>query len=87
MTELYPYQRAGVQFLRVAESALLADEMGTGKTVQTIATLEEEDLYPAIIICPNSVKTNWVREFQKWAPSRRVEMAQGGTPQAQAAAE
>ncbi len=85
--ELYPYQRAGVKFLRVAESALLADEMGTGKTVQTIATLEAEDLYPALIVCPNSVKAGWAREFSKWAPGRRVEVTSGGTPQAEAAAE
>lgn len=87
MAKLFPYQRAGVEFLRVAESALLADEMGTGKTVQTIATLERDDLYPALIVCPNSVKANWAREFKKWAPARRVEVAPSGTPQAVESAE
>jgi SNF2 family DNA or RNA helicase len=83
---LYPYQLAGVQFLRVAESALLADEMGTGKTVQTIATLEAEKAYPALIVAPNSVKSVWEREFAKWAPNRRVAVAGSGTASAEAAA-
>jgi len=76
---LYPYQETGVRFLRVAESALLADEMGTGKTAQTIATLEADDLYPALIVCPNTVKFVWRREFAKWAPDREVVVASNGT--------
>lgn len=81
MTELSlrPYQEQGVRFLQVAESALLADEMGTGKTVQTIETLEREKLYPALIVCPNSVKSVWEREFAKWAPGRTVKVAGSGT--------
>src|SRR5687768_13834953 len=37
-TKLYGFQRAGVNFLKTAGSALLADEMGTGKTIQTLTT-------------------------------------------------
>jgi len=76
---LYPYQETGVRFLRVAESALLADEMGTGKTAQTIATLEADDLYPALIVSPNTVKSVWLGEFAKWASHRRVRVAGSGT--------
>ena len=77
--QLHPYQQAGAHFLQVAESALLADEMGLGKTVQTIETLEREKLYPALIVCPNSVKSVWEREFAKWAPGRAVKVAGSGT--------
>jgi SNF2 family DNA or RNA helicase len=84
--KLYPHQRAGVRFLRVAGSALLADEMGTGKTVQVIATLESEDLYPALIVCPNSVKSVWESEFERWAPLRHVVTAGAGTAAAEEAA-
>lgn len=27
---------------------------------------------PALIVVPNSTITNWVREFERWAPSLRV---------------
>ena len=30
----YPFQRAGIEFLALRKEALLADEMGTGKTIQ-----------------------------------------------------
>lgn len=70
---LYDYQRAGVRFMAKAGAALNADEMGTGKTAQTIATLEVLDAYPALIVCPNSVKDTWANdEYPKWAPHRKV---------------
>ena len=63
---LYPFQAAGVKFLAVAEQALLADDMGTGKTVQTLTAIDQLDAYPALVVCPNSVKHNWAKEVQQW---------------------
>ena len=85
--ELYPYQKAGARFLKVAGSALVADEMGTGKTLQTIAAIEDEQAYPALVVCPNSVKRNWEREFGRYVPERRVAVAGQGTKAAEAAVE
>lgn len=82
---LFPFQRAGVNFLRLAGSALMADDMGLGKTAQTIAVLEMDRLYPALIIAPNGVKYGWEREFGKWAPNRRVAVAGSGSKEAEAA--
>jgi len=67
---LYDFQQVGVQFLLWAGSALLADEMGTGKTIQVLATMAEigADALPALVICPNSVKTHWVEEAKTWLP-------------------
>ncbi len=84
---LYPYQAKGAAFLSAARSALLADEMGVGKTVQAIAVMEQDDLYPALIVCPNSVKRVWLTEFERWAPRRRVIVAANGTRAAEEAAE
>ena len=30
------------------------------------------DLYPFLIVVPNSTISNWVREFSRWAPNLRV---------------
>jgi len=68
---LYPFQRAGVGFMATAQSALNADEMGLGKSVQAIGTLEYLNAYPALIVCPNSMKFSWRDEFAKWAPGRK----------------
>lgn len=76
---LHPFQRAGVKFMATARQALLADEMGLGKTVQAISALEEigDAAYPALIVCPNSMKLTWQREFTKWAPGRSVVVING----------
>lgn len=77
---LKPFQRAGVKFLATARQALIADQMGTGKTIQTIAALEEigETAFPALVVCPNSMKFSWQKEYAKWAPNRRVVVINGG---------
>jgi SNF2 family DNA or RNA helicase len=81
--DLYPFQRAGVQFLATATRALLCDEMGTGKTAQAIRTLAElvrrgENPFPALVICPNTLKRTWAAEFEKWWPGLEVTVADGG---------
>jgi len=75
---LYPYQTTGAHFLNLCHSGTLADDMGTGKCVQTIAMLEEYSMYPALIVCPNTAKGTWKSEYTKWAPSTSVQVI-GGT--------
>lgn len=67
--KLRVYQQAGVRFLQAADSAILADEMGTGKTIQGLEWLRQtEDALPALVVCPNSLKGNWRKEAQIWFP-------------------
>lgn len=68
-TALYPFQRVGTRFLVTAERALLADEMGTGKTVQAIHMLNElgSEGLPMLIVCPNSMVETWKMELARWA--------------------
>jgi SNF2 family DNA or RNA helicase len=70
-TRLYPFQRAGVAYLSLVKRALLADEMGSGKTVQTIMALRalEDTGHLAdqvLIVCPNTMKLTWQRELRTW---------------------
>jgi len=62
---LYPYQLHGVDFLKRNRFALLADEMGVGKSPQSIVAAE--DLQNILVICPAVAKINWQREFLKFA--------------------
>ena len=69
---LYPFQRAGVRFLEVAGQALLADEMGSGKTVQLARVLARlPESLPALVVAPNSMKYKWAEELEKWVPGIR----------------
>jgi superfamily II DNA or RNA helicase len=75
--ELRPFQRAGVAYVVHARRTFLADEQGLGKTVQALAALEEDDAYPAVVICPASLKLNWEREAQRWLPHRSLTVVSG----------
>ena len=80
--DLYPFQRAGVQFLTFAGRALLCDEMGTGKTVQTIRTLANVvrnggNPFPAIVVCPNNMALTWKKEFEQWWPGIKATVVRG----------
>jgi SNF2 family DNA or RNA helicase len=75
--ELKPFQRAGVAYVVEARRTFLADEQGLGKTVQALATLEADDAYPAVIVCPAGLKLNWLREIEHWLPHRSVQVING----------
>ena len=80
--DLFPHQRADVQFLAHVRRGILASEMGVGKTAGAIRTLAEltrrgEEVFPALIVCPNSVKRSWKREFEMWWPGLRINIISG----------
>jgi SWI/SNF-related matrix-associated actin-dependent regulator of chromatin subfamily A-like protein 1 len=75
--ELRPFQRAGVAYALKARRTFLADEQGLGKTVQALAALEADDAYPAVVICPASLKLNWQRETERWLPERSIAVVSG----------
>lgn len=55
-------------------NGILADEMGLGKTIQTIALfayiMENKKNYgPFLVVVPLTTLSNWIIEFERWAPS------------------
>jgi SWI/SNF-related matrix-associated actin-dependent regulator 1 of chromatin subfamily A len=69
--ELHPYQKAGVEYMLRAKRVLLADEMGLGKTSQALALLHKgAAVYPALIICPASLKYWWKQEGERCLPGK-----------------
>jgi SWI/SNF-related matrix-associated actin-dependent regulator of chromatin subfamily A-like protein 1 len=75
--ELAPFQWAGVRYALAARSTFLADEQGLGKTVEALATLEADGAYPAVVICPASMKLTWEREAAHWLPHRSTAVISG----------
>ena len=80
---LWPFQRGVVAFLAAARSALLASEMGTGKTPVGLMALRylqatRKDALPALIVTPNTVKRTWAEEAKIWAPELDVRVVTGG---------
>ncbi|GAG01891.1 unnamed protein product, partial [marine sediment metagenome] len=79
--EPYPYQWKGIEFLVERDGALLGDDMGTGKTVQSIIAMrllfQRGDVKSALIVCPLSVLTHWDRELERWSPNLHVTVVRG----------
>ena len=71
-----PYQRAGVKVLLERKNNLLADEMGLGKTIQALglinATINKDETYNVLVVCPASLKINWKKEAEKWLVASAV---------------
>lgn len=63
------------------EHLLVAYEMGLGKTVITIAAIErlieEGDIAAGFIICPASIKLQWARLIEEFAPDANVIVVNG----------
>ncbi len=80
--QLFPYQQEGVRFIEKKYGrALIADEMGLGKTVQALAWLQlHPEHTPVVIICPASLKLNWMKEAQNWMKNPSVQVLSGTTP-------
>ena len=79
---LYGFQSEGVIFIDARKgNSIIADQMGTGKTVQALAYLQlHPELRPAVVVVPASVKLNWAREAEKWMTDPAVKVLSGKTP-------
>lgn len=79
--DLLHHQREGVAFLTGQEGGLLAFEQGLGKTFVAIEAfarlLGASRADRMLVICPNSLKRNWVAELAKFAPALSVDVAEG----------
>lgn len=74
---LRDYQRTGAEWLANRRRAVLSDEQGLGKTLQTLASLPPD---PAlVVVCPATVKSEWAREARKWRPNLHVSVLEGKT--------
>lgn len=72
-TGLFPFQTVGVRWLSELRRVILADEMGTGKTVQALVALDKlDDVFkrPALVVCPTSMLYVWAEEAATWCPDR-----------------
>ncbi|GAF64016.1 putative helicase [Bacillus sp. TS-2] len=90
--ELRDYQHLGASWLyqlrRAGLGGCLADDMGLGKSVQTIVYIlhvleqnQKEQLkhHPFLLICPTSLIHNWAKECEAFAPNLKVFIHHGSS--------
>lgn len=74
---LLPFQTTGVAYASIQRRTFIADEMGLGKTWQALLTLEANDAFPAVVVCPTTLRGNWANEIRALLPHRSVEVVYG----------
>lgn len=75
-----PFQRAGIAYATQRQHTLIADEMGMGKSVQSIGVWNADPtIKKTLVICPATLRINWMREFKRWSTRQcRVAIIKGG---------
>jgi SWI/SNF-related matrix-associated actin-dependent regulator 1 of chromatin subfamily A len=80
--DYFPFQRAGIEFLTSRRAALLADDLGLGKTIQIAGLLNYlPEIASCLVVCPASLKSNWRRELNRWfcSSTRSILVCDGST--------
>ncbi|MEX1012230.1 MAG: SNF2-related protein [Waddliaceae bacterium] len=85
------YQVEGVQWIerlrRMHLNGILADDMGLGKSLQTIIALTQNKKNNkaalSLIVCPTTLVYNWKEEFSKFHPEFKVLVIDGNPTQRQ----
>jgi SNF2 family DNA or RNA helicase len=75
-TEIFPYQKEGVEFILFRRAAIVADEMGLGKTIQAIASaVLKKQIFgfrKALVVCPATLKSQWKQEIEKFSGEKAL---------------
>lgn len=76
---LKDFQKKGVLWAVKRSRSLLADDMGTGKTIQSIVCSSIWNHKYTIVVAPSTMCETWAQEYQKWDIHKRsIFIVQGG---------
>jgi len=78
-TNLYPYQKVGVEFGLYKQGVLIGDEMGLGKTLQAIALgILKKEIFgftKVLVVTLASLKEQWKREIERFTDEKALVIA------------
>jgi len=61
-----PFQKAGIAYALSRKDTLIADEMGTGKTIQALGFVNKVEPANVLVLCPKTMVLTWADEAAKW---------------------
>ena len=70
------HQKIAIEKLLANNKFILADDMGLGKTTSAVIASLESKARKILIVCPASLKINWVREIKNYS-DRKVLIVEG----------
>lgn len=65
--ELWPFQKAGVEYALGRKNTLIGDQPGLGKTAQAIAFANEISAKSVLVIVPAGIRLQWVKAIREWS--------------------
>lgn len=77
--QLYPHQEDAVKFLITRKKAILAYEMGLGKTTSAIVAALAGNYKHVCVICPAAIKENWKSELLNYVDDYDITIVNGST--------
>lgn len=70
--DLFPFQKAGVEYAMNRAHTLIGDQPGLGKTAQAIVIGNEMRSRRTLVVCPANVRRHWRREILAWSTLPRA---------------
>ena len=74
------YQWTAAELVKAIGGLILADEVGLGKTVASIATFAEAGTRPALVVVQTHLQRQWKAEIERFLPFSHVHIVKKGTP-------
>ena len=68
--ELWPFQKAGIEYALTRKCTLIGDQPGLGKTPIAICFANEIRAKRTLVICPASIRLQWVKKIREWTVLR-----------------
>lgn len=78
--EPYNFQIEDIESMLRMKKCLLANDMGCGKTMESV-WVGLSLPFSKLVICPPSLRLNWVKEIKNFAPDADVEIIYSNTPE------
>lgn len=65
--DLFPFQKAGVDYVIRRTHSLIGDEPGLGKTPMAIVVANEMRAKRILVVCPANIRLQWATQVRDWS--------------------
>lgn len=65
--ELWPFQKANIEYALRRRNTLVADQPGLGKTPTAICFANEIRAERVLVVCPANIRLQWLYRIQEWS--------------------
>lgn len=68
----FQYQREDIEKGSAMRRFINSNDMGCGKSLESIATALYLNQFPCLVICPSTLKINWQEEIETWTDKKAL---------------